>query len=202
VNLVSIKSYSWLIVAILIVAVAGCAGSKSTVVRLKMTSQIADVINLMPFNTTFERAFYSDADQRYQFGILIGVIADEINKRSHLYTYTFDDTDLMNLRTSIINSLIAANHFSDVNDIQSIDDGQLEDGSRLYIDFESMGVSQKVAFICEIKARAKITDFTEKVLIEKEINIREKGVMTLMAAKNKAIEEFIVEIGAVLNEIK
>jgi hypothetical protein len=200
VNRISNKCYSWIMIIILGIAINGCAGSKSMVVRLEMTSQNRDAINLMPFNTTFEREYYSDADQRYNFGFLIGAIAGEINKRSQLYTYTFDDADLINLRTSIINSLIATKHFSGVNDIQILDGASpLGNGLRLYVDFDSMGVSQKIAFICEIKAHAKICDSTDKILVEKEFYIREKGVMTLMAAKNKAIEEFILEIGRLLN---
>lgn len=200
-NRISNKSYLWIMIIIIGIAITGCAGSKSMVVRLEITSQNRDAINLMPFNTTFEREYYSDADQRYNFGFLIGAIAGEINKRSQLYTYTFDDSDLMNLRTSIINSLTATKHFIEANDIQALDDGKLNTGLRLYIDFDSMGVSQKVAFICEIKAHAKITDLTDKILAEKDLYIREKGVMTLMAAKNKAIEEFILEIGRLLNNV-
>jgi hypothetical protein len=171
------------------------------VVKLKLTSQTKEALNFMPFNTEFDRKYFSDADQRYSFGILMGVIAEEINERSQLYTYTFDDTDLKNLRTSIVNSLIAANHFSRVNDVQTMDDTILSNGMHLYIDFESMGVSQKVAFICEINACAKISDSNDTVIIEKDINVREKGVMTLMAAKNKAIEVFILEVGSLLNSM-
>ena len=200
-NLLSKKNYSWLIVTILSIAIVGCAGSKSTVVRLNLTSQERDSINLMPFNTTFERKYYSDVDKRGNISLLGMLIASEINKRSGLYTYTFDDDDLKNLRISIINSLTAANHFSAVNDVPVPDDNLSDRGICLYIDFESMGVSQKIAFICEIKAHAKICDFTEKVLAEKDIYVREKGVMTLMAAKNKAIEKFILEIGTLLNNV-
>ena len=32
------------------------------------------------------------------------------------YTYTFDETDLANLRTSVISSVKDANHFADVRD--------------------------------------------------------------------------------------
>ena len=200
-NFISKKTYSWLIITILSISIGGCAGSKSTVIHLNLTSQEKGSINLMPFNTTFERAYYSDVDKRGNISLLGMLIANEINKRSGLYTYTFDDDDLKNLRISIINSLTAANHFSAVNDVPVPDDNLSDRGIRLYIDFESMGVSQKVAFICEIKAHAKIRDFTEKVLAEKDIYVREKGVMTLMAAKNKAIEKFILEIGAFLNNV-
>ena len=200
-NFISKKTYSWLIITILSISIGGCAGSKSTVIHLNLTSQEKGSINLMPFNTTFERAYYSDVDKRGNISLLGMLIANEINKRSGLYTYTFDDDDLKNLRISIINSLTAANHFSAVNDVPVPEDNLSDRGIRLYIDFESMGVSQKVAFICEIKAHAKIRDFTEKVLAEKDIYVREKGVMTLMAAKNKAIEKFILEIGAFLNNV-
>jgi hypothetical protein len=200
-NLLSKKNYSWLIAAIFSITIAGCAGSKSTVVRLNLTSQEKDSIHLMPFNTKFERKYYSDVDKRGNISILGMLIANEINKRSGLYTYTFDDDDLKNLRISIINSLKAANHFSVVNDVPIPDDKLSDRGIRMYIDFESMGVSQKVAFICEIKAHIKICGFAEKVLAEKDIHVSEKGVMTLMAAKNKAIEEFILEIGNILNSI-
>jgi hypothetical protein len=155
----------------------------------------------MPFNTTFERKYYSDVDKRGNISLLGMLIASEINKRSGLYTYTFDDDDLKNLRISIINSLTAANHFSAVNDVPVPDDNLSDRGIRLYIDFESMGVSQKIAFICEIKAHAKICDFKEKVLAEKDIYVREKGIMTLGAAKNNAIEKFILEIGTLLNNV-
>lgn len=200
-NFISKKTYSWLIITILSISIGGCAGSKSTVIHLNLTSQEKGSINLMPFNTTFERAYYSDVDKRGNISLLGMLIANEINKRSGLYTYTFDDDDLKNLRISILNSLTAANHFSAVNDVPVPDDNLSDRGIRLYIDFESMGVSQKVAFICEIKAHAKIRDFTEKVLAEKDIYVREKGVMTLMAAKNKAIEKFILEVGAFLNNV-
>jgi hypothetical protein len=200
-KLLSKKYYSWLIVTIISIAVCGCAASKSTIVRLNLTSQEKDSINLMPFNTTFERKFYSDVGKRANFSLLGFLIANEINKRSGLYTYTFDDNDLRNLRISIIDSLMAANHFNAVNDIPVPDDNLSNRGIRLYIDFESMGVSQKVAFICDIKAHAKLCDLTEKVLVEKDIYVSEKGIMTLMAAKNKAIEKFILEIGSLLNNV-
>jgi hypothetical protein len=200
-NFISKKTYYWFIITILSIAIGGCAASKSTVIHLNLTSQEKGSINLMPFNTTFERAYYSDVDKRGNISLLGMLIANEINKRSGLYTYTFDDDDLKNLRISILNSLTAANHFSAVNDVPVPEDNLSDRGIRLYIDFESMGVSQKVAFICEIKAHTEIRDFTEKVLAEKDIYVREKGVMTLMAAKNKAIEKFILEIGALLNNV-
>jgi hypothetical protein len=200
-HLLSKKNYSWLIVTIFIIAICGCAGSKSTIVHLKLTSLEKDSINLMPFNTTFERKYYSDVDKRGNISLLGMLIANEINKRSGLYTYTFDDNDLKNLRISIINSLTAANHYSAVSDVPVPDDNLSDHGIRLYIDFESMGVSQKLAFICEIKAHAKVCDSREKVLAEKDIHVSEKGVMTLMAAKNKAIEQFIIEIGILLNNV-
>jgi len=195
------KNWVKLLAIFLCATIIACAGSNSMIVKLKLTSQAKEALNFMPFNTEFDRKYFSDADQRYSFGILMGVIAEEINERSQLYTYTFDDTDLKNLRTSIINSLIAADHFSMVNDVQTIDDALPSAGLRLFIDFESMGVSQKVAFICEINARAKISNSNDNVLIEKDINVREKGVMTLMAAKNKAIEVFILEVGELLNSV-
>ena len=192
---------SWLLFAILMIVVGGCAGSKSTVVRLDLTSQDKASINLMPFNTTFEREYYSDAYSRGSISLLGMFIAAEINKRSGLYTYTFDENDLKNLRISINDSLAAANHFSAVNDVPVPDEALSDRGIRLYIDFESMGVSQKTAFICEIKAHAKVCDFQENVLAEKDIFVHETGIMTLMAAKNKAIKKFILEIGALLNDV-
>jgi hypothetical protein len=155
----------------------------------------------MPFNTTFERKYYSDVDKRGNISILGMLIANEINKRSGLYTYTFDENDLKNLRISVINSLTAANHYSEVSDVPVPGDNLSDNGIRLYIDFESMGVSQKVAFICEIKAHAKVCDSTEKVLAEKDIYVSEKGVMTLGAAKDKAIEQFIIKLGTLLNNV-
>jgi hypothetical protein len=52
-----------------------------------------------------------------------------------------------------------------------------------------MGVSKNIAFVCEIKAHAKVCDSAEKIIAEKDISIREKGIVTLMAAKNKAIKK-------------
>ena len=200
-NLSAKRHLSWISVTILIIAIGGCAGSKNTVVRLSVTSEEKGSINLMPFNTTFEREYYSDVSTRGNISLLGWYITSEINKRSGLYTYTFDDEDLKNLRISIIDSLEAANHFSAVNDVPVPDDNLSDPGIRLYIDFESMGVSQKVAFICEIKAHVKICDSTEKVLAEKDVHVREKGVWTLMAAKNKAIKKFILETGTLLDTV-
>lgn len=200
-NVLSKKKCAWLIAAILSIVIGGCAGSEVRVVHLSLTSRAKDSVNLMPFNTTFEREYYSDADKRGNISLLGMLIAQEINKRSGLYTYTFDDNDLRNLRTSIIDSLKAADHFSRVNDIPVPDDNLSDQGIRLYIDLESMGVSQKIAFVCEIKAHARITDSREKVLAEKDVLVREKGTMTLSAAKNKVIEKFILEIATLLNEI-
>lgn len=200
-NSVSRKHLSWLSLTIIVIAIGGCAGSKNTVVRLNVTSEEKGSVNLMPFNTTFERKYYSDAHTRGNISLLGWAIAHEIDKRSGLYTYTFDDEDLKNLRISIIDSLTAANHFGAVNDVPLLDDNLSDRGMRLYIDFESMGVSQKLAFVCEITAHAKICDFTEKVLAEKDIHVSEKGVWTLMAAKNKAIQKFILEIGTLLNDV-
>ena len=193
------KTYLRIIVVFLSVAIGGCAGSQSTIVQLKLTSPSTDSIDLMPFNTTFERKYYSDLHLRG--GILSALVLQEINKRSGLYTYTFDDKDLVNLRTSILNSLKATNHFRAVNDIHALDSNVSDRGIRLYIDFESMGVSQKIRFICEIKAHAKIIDFSGKVLIEKDIHVSEKGTMALSAAKNGAIETFILEIAKLLNNV-
>lgn len=197
-NALFVRVSARVLALILCTTVIGCAGSKSTVVKLPLTSQLQNAINVMPFNKAFEREYYSDANLR---GGLIGVIATEIDNRTQLYTYTFDDADLINLRVSIIKSLTAANYFIGVNDIQEIDDRLLGNGLRLYIDFESMGVSGKYRFICEIKAHAKVSDVDEKVLAERDIHVREKGEMTLMAAKNKAIEVFIVDLGILLGSI-
>jgi hypothetical protein len=200
-NFLSRKMYSWVIVVIFGMAISGCAGSKSTVVPLNLQSQRTDSIDLMPFNTTFEREHYSDVSQRANISLLGFLITNEINKRSGLYTYTFDDKDLMNLRTSIINSLKATNHFSAVNDILLPDENLSDRGIRLYIDFASMGVSQKIRFICDIKAHVKLADFRGKVLIEKDIHVTEKGTMSLSAAKNSALETFILEIAKLLNNV-
>ena len=100
-NFISKKTYSWIIITILSIAIGSCAGSKSMVIHLNLTSQEKGSINLMPFNTTFERAYYSDVDKRGNISLLGMLIANEINKRSALYTYTFDDDDIKNLRISI-----------------------------------------------------------------------------------------------------
>lgn len=199
-NFLSKKAYSWVTAVIISIAISGCAGSESTVVQLNLTSQKMNSVNVMPFNTTFERKYYSDVHMRGK-AILEILIIREINRRSGLYTYTFDDKDLMNLRTSIINSLKAAKHFSAVHDISSSNENLSDHGIRLYIDFESMGVSQEIRFICEIKAHAKITDSRNKILVEKDIHVSERGTISLSAAKNSAIEIFIFEIAKLLNDV-
>ena len=193
--------YAWFIFAILIGSILACAGSESRVLRLNLTSREKGSLSVMPFNTTFERKYHSDAHTRASFGLLMGLIAHAINERSGIYTYTFDDKDLMNLRTSIVNSLRAARYFDAVNDIPVLNENVPDKGIRLYIDFKSMGVSQTAVFICEINAHARVCDISDKVLAEKNINVREKGVMTLMAAKNNAIDKFIREIATLLNSV-
>ena len=192
---------AWFIMVALIGSFVACAGSKNTVIRLDLTSKEKGSLSVMPFNTTFERKYYSDAGTRYAFGLLMGAIAQGINERSGIYTYTFDDKDLINLRTSIVESLREARYFGAVNDIPVLNKKMPDKGIRLYIDFKSMGVSQKTAFICEINALARVCDKSDKVLAEKNISVREKGIMTLMAAKNNAIEKFIMEIAALLNQV-
>jgi len=56
----------------------------------------------MPFNSEFTRAYYSDVDKKVAGGLLMQAIMEEVNQKSGLYTYTFDETDLENLRSSIM----------------------------------------------------------------------------------------------------
>jgi hypothetical protein len=151
----------------------------------------------MPFNSEFVRNHHSDSRTTDLGGI--GIVNDYLREKSGLFTYTFDDKDLMNLRNSIVNSLTATNHFNKVNDINITDNNLANKGIRLFIDFESMGVSEKGVFICEINAKTKICDANEKVLEEKDIHIRKKGILTLSEAKNGAIKQFILELESLLN---
>jgi hypothetical protein len=188
------------IVCFAILSISGCAGSNKTVIPLDLSGDQEDTINFMPFNSEFTRAYYSDVDKKVAGGLLMQAIMEEVNQKSGLYTYTFDETDLQNLRASIKDSLTESNHYKEVKDVDLTDNMPSDKGPRLYIEFESMGVSQSIAFVCEIKAHAKVCDGSEAILAEKDISVREKGIVTLMAAKNKAIKEFIMEIGQLLNE--
>lgn len=192
--------FVFFIVLISVLTIIGCAGSQKAVIPLELAGNQQEMINLMPFNSEFTREYYSDIDRRNAGGPILKAIMEDINEKSSLYTYTFDENDLQNLRTSITQSLTASNHYKKVNDVDLADNTPSDKAPRLYIEFESMGVSQNFAFVCEIKAHAKVCDCAEKILAEKDISVREKGIVTLMTAKNKAIKEFIVEIGQLLNE--
>jgi hypothetical protein len=185
------------------VVINGCAGSKNQVVSLDLTGSEKGAINLMPFNSEFTRKYYSDIKMRSEItpikGSINKAIMEDIAEKSGRYTYTFDESDLEHLRTSIVRSLATTDYYKEVNDISTIGSDLSNHGIRIYIEFKSMGVSQNLAFICEINAHAKICDSAEKTITEKDINVREKGIITLMAAKNKAIKKFVLEIGQLLN---
>ena len=183
-----------------ILLISGCAGSKTLIIPMELHTHEMDTVSLMPFNTTFERKYYSDVHMRAP-SFLIGAITREINRRSGIYTYTFEDKDLMNLRASIVQSLSRAGHYSEVNDIISLEDQPIEKGLLLYIDFKKMGVSQKIAFICEIEATIRITDASGNTLARKEVLVQGKGIMTLGAGKNQAIERFLEQIASLLNQV-
>jgi len=188
------KSSIWWTIAIGLILIAGCAGSRVMVAGVEFTFNNSKTINLMPFNTTYDREFYSDADKGYGHEIPAGRIAGAINGRSQQYIYHFDEVDLKNLRTSILTSLAETNNFSEVNDIQALNDEKVSQGLRLYIDFEKMGASQNVEFICEITAHAKLCDSSDKIIAEKDILVHDKGAMNLMAATNNTVAKFILAI--------
>lgn len=158
-------------------------------------------LNLMPFNSNFDREYYDDIRLRQYDGFVVDYIQKKIQERSSAFTYTFDDTDLANLRTSLLLSLREANHYDNVRDIYPKRTINLPNGLQLYIDFERMGVSQKVAFIVEIVGEIMVKDIMGRELAKKTFHIKEKGVMTLSAGKNKAIEQFIREVENLLNVI-
>jgi hypothetical protein len=175
-----------------------CGGSKTSMVRMDLQGHQGAFLNVMPFNSNFERAYYDDMRLQKFEGFLTDYIQHKIQERSGAFTYTFDDSDLANLRTSVIKSLREAKHYSQVRDIQPAQTLDLPDGLRLFIDFERMGVSQKISFIVEIVGEIKITDSAGKELGKRAFHIREKGTWTLGAGKNKAIEQFVREVEELL----
>lgn len=188
-----------LLLALLILT--GCAGSKAGLTKMNLSAHKGVDLNLMPFNSNFDREYYDDIRLRQYDGFVVDYIQKKIQERSSAFTYTFDDTDLANLRTSLLLSLREANHYDNVRDIDPKRTINLPNGLQLYIDFERMGVSQKVAFIVEIVGEIMVKDITGRELAKKTFHIKEKGVMTLSAGKNKAIEQFIREVENLLNVI-
>ncbi|MBU2623474.1 MAG: hypothetical protein KKD92_14270 [Proteobacteria bacterium] len=194
---------SWLyeIIGVLfIIGFIGCAGSKSQSVNMRISPSLSGPISLMPYNTNFERYYYSDAHQR-GVSILEKYIIYEIQKRSNAFTYTFDSNDLKNLRTTILESLNSTGQFTSVKDVNFLGDDLPSKGIKLFIDFKRMGISQKIAFVCTIEAKVKVESYDGKILGEKEIVINEKGLMSVSAAKNNAIRQFINELEELLNTI-
>ena len=88
-----------------------------------------------------------------------------------------------------------------MKDVRALEDNLPNNGVRLFVDFKRMGVTQKFAFICMIEAHLKVESHDGNILKERAISISEKGIMTLSAAKNKAIKKFIKELEGLLNEI-
>jgi hypothetical protein len=185
---------------IFIMGFIGCAGSKSQSVNMLLSPSVSGPISLMPYNTNFERNYYSDAHQR-GVSILEKYIIYEIQKRSNAFTYTFDSDDLKNLRTTILESLNSTGQFTFVKDVNSLDDDLPDKGIKLFIDFKRMGISQKIAFVCTIESKVKVESYDGKILREKEIVINEKGLMSVSAAKNNAIRQFINELEKLMNTI-
>ena len=89
----------------------------------------------------------------------------------------------------------------EVQDIVSSDLEDVDGSLLLFVDFERMGVDQKVKFIVEIVGEIKVVDGSGSELATQSFHVTEKGTWTLSAAKNAAIEEFVREIEAVLNSV-
>ena len=178
----------------------GCGGSKVSTTKMNLSTHRGMDLNLMPFNSNFEREYYDDIRLRQFDGFVVDYIQKKIQERSKAFTYTFDETDLTNLRNSLLLSLKETNHYANVRDINLKQTTNMPNGLQLFIDFERMGVSQKISFIVEIVGEIKVIDGSGNELGHRAIHVKEKGVMTLSAGKNKAINKFIKEVESLLND--
>ena len=141
----------------------------------------------MPFAVAEKRFAASDASVRGALGVAI-------DYETGIYTYRFADEDYANLRKSIIESLDKEDSFKGVQDASS----QTENGAgtSLYVKFIESGTESESwgGFACALKAHAWTEDATGNVLANREIAVLEKSQMSVGAAKNKAITEFVREV--------
>ncbi len=188
-------------ILVMLFLLMSCAGSKTSMVKMDLSGHQGAYLNVMPFNSNFERAYYDDMRLQKFEGFLTDYIQHKIQERSGAFTYTFDDADLANLRTSMVSSLKETKHYTQVRDIDPARTLHMPDGLQLFIDFDRMGVSQKFSFIVEIVGEMTVKDSAGQELGKKSFHVREKGTWTLGAGKNKAIEQLVREVAELLNTI-
>lgn len=193
--------FNYFIIIFFSLIIYGCAGSKVSTVQLELTRHKGMTFNVMPFNSDFISDYYDDIRLKQFDGFLVDYIQNKIQDNSGAFTYTFDTTDIANLRSSLLISLRNAEHYKQIRDIDSAEIDKIADGLKLFVEFERMGVSQDVAFIVEIIGKTRVTDSSGRLLGERIFHIKEKGLWTLAAGKEKAIDSFIMEVSMLLNDI-
>jgi hypothetical protein len=190
-NISSVKRFRLLVALCLSAFILGCAGSGVNIVKIR-SSKYTGVIVVMPDTLAEKRFSTSDWSRR-------GVVSTVIGRTTGIYTYTFGDDDYKNLRTSLVESLRSSGAFQNV--VDQVDERSLPDGVRLYIKFSESGMNKTalgMSFICILKAIAWTEDSNSNVLNKKDISINEESIMTVSAAKNQAIEKFVLEVASIL----
>jgi hypothetical protein len=164
-------------VAILVVALTGCTSSGVQKISLNIEPQSEILLLVMPFVVAEKR--FAVSDDRSQ-----GLV----------YVYRFADEDYENLRKSIIESLDKKDSFKGVQDASSQSENGA--GTSLYVEFAESGMETASwgGFACALKAYAWTEDSTGNVLAKREIAVLEKSQMSVGAAKNRAITEFVREV--------
>jgi hypothetical protein len=182
----------------------GCAGSKVHTTRFELNPRKGKIA-VMPWEKAKKSLSASDAKQRAEMAQeAVGILAgphEAVDDATGLFTYTFNQDDYANLRQSVIQSLIKSEAFSDVIDVS--DTPPTSDDLKLILTFSKSGIVQTPATSkCILNGLARIVKDTDDAVPTRKIAIEATSFLSVNGAKNKAIKEYLVEIGELLKSLE
>jgi hypothetical protein len=167
---------------------AGCVGSSVQMVDLEIPKRAEQTLSLTSFRSPekvlvaqdWRNGNYQHVDTGYTETRFVGL-------------YGFDAEDFQNLRKSLVQSLAAAQGFKKVEDSEAIAPGSPPSGQwRLNVAFKLAGMKQTAfASTCYLVASCALEGPDGKTIRDLPVNIEERSLLTVSAAKNDAIEAFV-----------
>lgn len=169
-------------------SLAGCVSSSVMQVKMNIGKEYDVPINIMPFHL---------AKNNVGTKSKITVIGSYYTSTIDQY-YVFDNTDYMNLRTSLLKSLSAEGSFLEVIDALSFPDMIKENAFKLYIIFSQTAINYKAEYTeCIIGAEIRLL-CTDGSARNSNITVTERSYISVSSAKNGAIKQFIEKIAVFL----
>jgi hypothetical protein len=171
----------------ILICLLGCASSQVQTVNKKSAKHTNSKVIILPFQNMNDSIVAID----HRMGTVVGtdwkIIID-----GPTYTYTFEKDDYANLKKSLVQSLKNSNLYDEVITRDSLSLGCQKDDIILYYRFDNCGMKFTPAIsTCILHYQFVIINSEGKPIKKSDIKIEETSMMSVSAAKNKAIRQFV-----------